>query len=99
MPGLGARKLRDLRAEDIDKWLASKSSTLSTSTLQRLHSCLNRAINRAMARDRIRRARGRGRQVNRGRAGADHRGGAAGAQRDRAMTPIFAIDTRGARFG
>jgi hypothetical protein len=37
--------------------------------------------------------------IARGRAGADHRGGAAGAQRDRAMTPIFAIDTRGARFG
>ena len=55
MPGLGARKLRDLRVEDIDKWLAAKSATLSTSTLRRLHSCLNRAINRAMARDRVRR--------------------------------------------
>ena len=55
MPALGARKLRDLRAEDIDKWLAAKSRTLSTSTLQRLHSCLNRAINRAMARDLVRR--------------------------------------------
>ena len=55
IPALGARKLRELRAEDIDKWLAAKSRTLSTSTLQRLHSCLNRAINRAMARDLVRR--------------------------------------------
>jgi integrase len=47
--------LRDLRAEDVDKWLAAKSATLSTSTLRRLRSCLNRAINRAMARDRVRR--------------------------------------------
>lgn len=55
IPALGARKLRDLRAEDVDKWLAAKAQTLSTSTLQRLHSCLNRAINRAMARDNVRR--------------------------------------------
>ena len=55
IPALGARKLRDLRAEDVDKWLAVKTRTLSTATLQRLHSCLNRAINRAMARDLVRR--------------------------------------------
>jgi integrase len=55
VPALGARKLRDLRAEDVDRWLAEKSQTLSTATLQRLHSCLNRAINRAMARDKVRR--------------------------------------------
>lgn len=55
IPALGARKLRDLRAEDVDRWLADKSQTLSTATLQRLHSCLNRAINRAMARDKVRR--------------------------------------------
>jgi integrase len=55
LPDLGARKLRALRAEDIDRWLAAKSRTLSTSTLQRLHSILSRAIKRAMARDHIRR--------------------------------------------
>lgn len=55
IPALGARKLRDLRAEDVDKWLAAKACTLSTATLQRLHSCLNRAIKRAMARDHVRR--------------------------------------------
>jgi integrase len=52
---LGARRLRDLSAEDVDKWLADKAGTLSTRTLQSLHSCLNRAVNRAMARDKVKR--------------------------------------------
>ncbi len=52
---IGARQLKDLRADDIDKWLAEKSRTLSTATLSRLHSCLNRAVKRAMARDKVRR--------------------------------------------
>lgn len=55
IPALGARKLRDLSAEDVDKWLAEKAKTLSTRTLQGLHSCLNRAIKRAMARDKVKR--------------------------------------------
>jgi integrase len=55
IPALGARKLKDLHADDIDKWLAGKSRTLSTASLYRLHSCLNRAIKRAMARDKVRR--------------------------------------------
>ncbi|MEU7935987.1 tyrosine-type recombinase/integrase [Microbispora bryophytorum] len=55
IPALGARKLRDLSAQDVDKWLAYKAKTLSTSTLQRLHSCLNRSVKRAMARDKVRR--------------------------------------------
>jgi integrase len=55
IPALGARKLRDLRADDVDRWLAAKARTLSTATLMRLHSCLNRSINRAMARDKVRR--------------------------------------------
>lgn len=55
IPALGARRLRDLRAEDVDRWLAKKSATLSTRTLQGLHSCLNRSIKRAMARDKVKR--------------------------------------------
>jgi hypothetical protein len=78
--------IRLLTRRDRTRWLGRQDSNL----------CIR---DRGRARDRIRRARGRGRQVDRGRAGTDHRGGAAGAQRDRAMTPIFAIDTRGARFG
>jgi hypothetical protein len=38
-----------------DRWLADKAKTLSTSTLQVLHQCLNRAVNRAMARDQVKR--------------------------------------------
>ena len=55
IPSLGARKLRDLSAEDVERWLADKAATLSTRTLQGLHSCLNRSIKRAMARDKVKR--------------------------------------------
>ncbi|MGW3744695.1 tyrosine-type recombinase/integrase [Streptomyces sp. NPDC005146] len=55
IPSLGARKLRDLSAEDVDRWLAVKAKTLSTRTLQGVHSCLNRAVKRAMARDKVKR--------------------------------------------
>jgi hypothetical protein len=39
----------------VDRWLADNARTLSTSTLAVLHQCLNRAINRAMARDQVKR--------------------------------------------
>jgi integrase len=52
---LGARKLRDLTAEDIDRWLADKAKSLSSSTVQNLYSCLNRSVTRAMARDKVKR--------------------------------------------
>ena len=55
IPALGKRRLRDLSAEDVDRWLADKSTTLSTRTLQGLHSCLNRSVKRAMARDKVKR--------------------------------------------
>jgi integrase len=55
VPSLGAHRLRDLTAADIDHWLAAKARILSTRTLQGIHSCLNRSINRAMARDKVKR--------------------------------------------
>lgn len=55
IPELGARKLQDLSADDVDRWLATKSRTLSTATLQRLLSILRRAIAREQARERVRR--------------------------------------------
>jgi len=55
IPSLGARRMRDLSADDIDQWLAEKAGSCSTRTLQGLHSCLNRAIKRAMARDKVKR--------------------------------------------
>jgi integrase len=55
IPALGARKLRELSADDVDRWLADKAKTLSTSTLANLHSILKRAITRAQKRDKVRR--------------------------------------------
>ncbi|MEV0222738.1 tyrosine-type recombinase/integrase [Streptomyces sp. NPDC050704] len=55
IPALGARKLRDLTADEVDKWLADKAKVLSTSTLQVIRSCLNRAVKRAMVRDKVKR--------------------------------------------
>jgi integrase len=55
IPALGTRKLRDLSADDVDRWLAAKAKTLSTSTLQILHSILRRSATRAQARDKVKR--------------------------------------------
>jgi integrase len=55
IPALGARKLRDLSADDIDKWLADKAQVLSTRSLHEVRSVLKRAITRAQARDKVKR--------------------------------------------
>jgi integrase len=55
IPALGARKLRDLSADDIDKWLADKAQLVSTRTLREVRSVLKRAITRAQARDKVKR--------------------------------------------
>ncbi|MBC3194149.1 site-specific integrase [Pseudonocardia sp. C8] len=55
IPALGARKLRELSAEDVDRWLARKARTLSTRTLQDIRSILLRSVTRAQARDKVRR--------------------------------------------
>jgi len=55
IPALGARKLRDLSADDVDRWLADKAGTLSTRTLREVFSVLKRAITRAQARDKVKR--------------------------------------------
>ena len=51
IPALGARKLAQLSAEEVDAWLAAKAKTLSTDTLHRLLSILRQSIRRAQARD------------------------------------------------
>ncbi len=51
IPALGARKLRELSAEDVDEWLAEKAKSLSTRTLRDIRSVLKRVITRAQARD------------------------------------------------
>jgi len=55
IPGLGKRRLAELTAEEIDSWLADKTKTLSTVTLQRLLSILRHSIRRAQARDLVKR--------------------------------------------
>jgi integrase len=55
IPDLGARKLRDLSADDVDQWLIEKATSLSTRTLRELRSVLKRAISRAQARDKVKR--------------------------------------------
>jgi integrase len=55
IPALGARKLRDLSADDIDQWLMEKAATLSTRTLREIMSVFKRAVSRAQARDKVKR--------------------------------------------
>jgi integrase len=55
IPSLGARKLIDLSADDVDAWLAEKAKTMVTSTLRNLRSILRRAVTRAQARERVKR--------------------------------------------
>jgi integrase len=55
IPPLGARKLRDLSADDIDRWLADKAQILSTRSLREVRSVLKRSITRAQARDKVKR--------------------------------------------
>lgn len=53
IPLLGKKKLRELSAEDVEKWLADRATHLSTRTLRLLHSILNRSVRHAQARDKV----------------------------------------------
>ena len=55
IPDLGVRKLRDVTAEDVDRWLVAKAKTLSSSTVSNIKSILRRSITRAQARDKVKR--------------------------------------------
>src|SRR6266567_8449213 len=55
IPALGARKLRALSADDVDRWLAAKAKALSTDTLRQIRSILKRSVSRAQARDKVKR--------------------------------------------
>jgi integrase len=52
---LGARKLHELSADEVDRWLAEKAKTLSTRTLREIRSILLRTISRAQAREKVKR--------------------------------------------
>jgi hypothetical protein len=47
----GRRRLRDLSADAVDRGLAAQAREVSTRTLRLMHSILNRAVLRVMARD------------------------------------------------
>lgn len=68
-PYLGARRLRDLTAREVDAWLAALARSLSARTLRGVHACLNRSVRRAMARDQVKRNVVELCTVPRGRAG------------------------------
>jgi integrase len=55
IPGIGARKLRELSADDVDRWLAAEAPGLSLDTLRQIRSILRRSISRAQARDKVKR--------------------------------------------
>ncbi len=55
IPALGKRALASLTVDDVDRWLARKARTLSTRTLQAIHSCLSRSVQRAMVREKVHR--------------------------------------------
>ncbi|GAA1519737.1 site-specific integrase [Sphaerisporangium rubeum] len=55
IPDLGARKLRELSADDVDRWLKDKAQVLSTRSLREVRSVLKRAVDRAQARDKVKR--------------------------------------------
>jgi integrase len=53
IPLIGKAKLKELRADDVDKWLDGLTGKLSTRSLQGVHSVLKRAIRQAQARDMV----------------------------------------------
>ncbi|WP_067825900.1 site-specific integrase [Actinomadura kijaniata] len=55
IPFLGARKLHELTADEVDEWLLDRAKHLSTDTLRQLHSILRRSIKRAQKRDKVKR--------------------------------------------
>ena len=53
IPEIGAIKLKELTADNVDEWLDGLSGKLATRSLQGVHAILKRAIRQAQARDRV----------------------------------------------
>lgn len=51
IPSLGQRRLSELTADDVSKWLAGKATSLSSDTLRRLMGILRQSIRRALAQE------------------------------------------------
>jgi integrase len=55
IPQIGAARLKELTADDLDKWMDERAKELSTRSLRLIHQILERAIRHAQARDKVRR--------------------------------------------
>lgn len=53
IPFIGAKKLKELTADNVEDWLENRAPHLTTRTMQAIHSILRRAIRRAQARDKV----------------------------------------------
>jgi len=53
LPLIGATKLTELSADDVDDWLDGLTTKLATRSLQGVHAILKRAIRQAQVRDRV----------------------------------------------
>lgn len=53
IPNLGARKVRELTADEVDDWLATLTDKLATSSISRVHGFLKSALRRAMRRRQV----------------------------------------------
>lgn len=51
VPQIGAARVHDLTADDLDEWLEGRAAELATRTLRELHSILRRSITLAQRRD------------------------------------------------
>ncbi|WP_432249973.1 site-specific integrase [Streptomyces sanyensis] len=68
-PYLGAAKIRDLDADDLDEWLEDRAKVLATQSLRMIHSILRRSITQGQRRGRVTRNVAELVQVPEGRAG------------------------------
>jgi integrase len=53
IPLIGAIKLKELTADQVDEWLGGLTGTLATRSLQGVHAILKRATRQAQARDKV----------------------------------------------
>lgn len=53
IPILGAAKLRELSADELDDWLEGRAAVLATQSLRMVHSLLRRSISHAQRRDKV----------------------------------------------
>ena len=55
IPQIGATKLQQLTADQLDEWMDDRAKELSTRSLRLIHQIMERAIRQAQARDKVRR--------------------------------------------